>query len=366
MRKILFEFNSLKTSISDSARALFILILLCIMNWSSATGQGNTDWMIRGKYGIFMHYQYRILMGYSYKTNPIYPELSQMNAAEWNRYVDGFDVKRFADQMVEGGFGWVMFCIDDAFFAWSCAPNRKLNKYSGYAQGEKCSDRDLILDLSDALHAKGIKLICYFAGFNGYMKDPKVVAGFKDDPISRGELGEKIPPSTECRKRRIAVFKEYANRYKDKIDGWWFDVMRDNSYSDTPYDFWTINSIIRKACLEAVVAFSHGKNNYSHVRIGLDDYTGGDTWSKQDLINLTPKDLPPQDGILWHGKIYCGNIYHGQGDSNQFTDKELIDWIKTCNNLGGVCTLDWPFDPENGLIKDFAMKQIVAIKNALK
>ena len=99
---------------------------------------------------------------------------------------------------------------------------------------------------------------------------------------------------------------------------------------------------------------------------GIDDYTGGDTWTKQDLAKLIPANYPAKGNILWHGKIYCGNVYHGQGDSNQFTDKELVDWIKTCNTQGGVCTLDWPINPSNGLIKDFGFKQMLNIRKAVK
>jgi hypothetical protein len=40
---------------------------------------------------------------------------------------------------------------------------------------------------------------------------------------------------------------------------------------------------------------------------------------------------------LWHGKIYCGDVYHGQGDANQFSDQELIDWINTSlGRLGSI------------------------------
>jgi hypothetical protein len=73
-----------------------------------------------------------------------------------------------------------------------------------------------------------------------------------------------------------------------------------------------------------------------------------------------------QDGILWHGKIYCGNVYHGQGDANEFSDQELIDWINTCNHQGGVCTLDWPFDPKTGLLKDFAIAQLKRMARVVK
>jgi hypothetical protein len=64
--------------------------------------------------------------------------------------------------------------------------------------------------------------------------------------------------------------------------------------------------------------------------------------------------------------VYCGNVYHGQGDANQFSDQELIDWINTCNRQLGVCTLDWPFDPATGLIKPFGMVQMKRIARAVR
>lgn len=117
---------------------------------------------------------------------------------------------------------------------------------------------------------------------------------------------------------------------------------------------------------KAVIAFSYGGNEQACLCKGVDDYTGGDTWSKQDLTRLTPHHLPAQPNNLWHGKIYCGNIYHGQGDANQFTDEELIDWINVCNREGGVCTLDWPFDPKTGLLKEFGIAQLKRVGRAVK
>ena len=40
---------------------------------------------------------------------------------------------------------------------------------------------------------------------------------------------------------------------------------------------------------KAVIAFSYGRNEQACVCEGIDDYTGGDTWSKQDLTRLTPE-----------------------------------------------------------------------------
>jgi hypothetical protein len=340
------------------------LILFSLLTRGLA-GTGDTSWMTEGKYGLFMHYQYRILLNYSIRTDPIMPTASQMTSTQWNRFVDGFDVNGFADQMAEARIGWVLFCIDDHFFGWQCAPNKAFCEYTGYAPGKKCSRRDLIMDLADALKPKDVKLICYFAGLNGYNKEPRVSAGLCDD-TPRGFYNEKTPPSAESRKRRLAILKEYADRYKDKIAGWWFDGVQLNTYNDGPDDWWKINSIVRTANPKAVIAFSYGKNEFACVKPGIDDYTAGDSWTKQNLKRLTPNVLPPQNGILWHGKIYCGNVYHGQGDANQFTNQELSEWIKTCNRQGGVCTLDWPFDPKTGLIKKFGLKQMIEIRDAVK
>ena len=346
--------------------AVVTAIFLGLFGPGRGVAGGDTSWLLEGKYGIFLHYQYRILLGYSIATEPQFPQPSEMSAEQWNQFVDGFDVKGFAEQMAQAKVGWVIFCIDDHYFAWPCAPNKTFSDFTGYAPGEKCSRRDLVMDLADALNAKGVKLICYFAGLNGYMKEPQVSAGLMDNDADRGGMNDKKPPAAECRRRRLAVLREYANRYKDKIAGWWFDGVEPDTYRAQPDDWWTINTIVHAANPRAVIAFSYGGNEQACVCEGIDDFTGGDTWSKQDLTRLTPVHLPAPQGVLWHGKIYCGNVYHGQGDACQFSDQELIDWVTTCNRQGGVCTLDWPLDPRTGLLKGFGIAQLKRLAQGVK
>jgi len=346
-------------------RAAIIAALVLATHAGVLAGNGDTSWMPAVKYGVFVHYQHRILLGYSSGTeaagtNPRLPPLSEMTAEKWNRFVDGFDVKGFADQMAEGKAGWVLFCIDDHYFAWPCAPNKTFEEYTGYAPGERCSRRDLVAELADALAARGVKLICYYAGMNGYMLDPQSYKGLLDD----GK--DTTPPPAECRKRRIAVLKEYAERYREKAAGWWFDDVMPNTYREKPDDFWAIETVVHAANPKGVIAFSWGRDRQACLCEGVDDLTSGDSYKKQDLTKLTPKGMPAKGNIMWHGKIYCGNIYHGQGDANQFSDQELIDWINTCNQQGGICTLDWPFDPKTGLIKDFGFAQLKRIAQGVK
>src|SRR5258707_969947 len=79
----------------------------------AATSAANPDcaWMLHARYGIFMHYQYRILLGRSIRTKPQFPEVSEMTAEGWNALVDGFDVSGFAEQMADAKVGWVIFCL---------------------------------------------------------------------------------------------------------------------------------------------------------------------------------------------------------------------------------------------------------------
>ena len=86
-------------------------------------GAGDTSWMPKAKYGVFLHYQYRILLGHSIRPTPV-PDPSQMTAEGWNRFVDGFDVG-LRQQMAEAKVGWVIFCLDDHYFAWPCARTRR-------------------------------------------------------------------------------------------------------------------------------------------------------------------------------------------------------------------------------------------------
>ena len=237
-----------------------------VLAWST------DSWMTQAKYGLFLHYQHRILLGYCIRTKPQFPQPAEMTAAQWNQFVEGFEVRGFAAQMAEARVGWVIFCLDDHYFAWPCAPNQAFSKYTGYAPGEKCSRRDLIRDLADALNARGVKLICYYAGLNGYMKDRQTYEGLKDDGNA------KTAPSAESRKRRLEVLQEYCERYQDTIAGWWFDGMEFDSYSEKPNDWPALEAIVRRPNPSAVIALSAGDNEFARIRPGLDNFTGGDTW----------------------------------------------------------------------------------------
>jgi hypothetical protein len=59
----------------------------------------------------------------------------------------------------------------------------------------------------------------------------------------RGGLNELKAPSAECRKRRLALLREYADRFKDKIAGWWFDGVGRSTYCSAPHDWREIGAM---------------------------------------------------------------------------------------------------------------------------
>jgi hypothetical protein len=194
---------------------------------------------------------------------------------------------------------------------------------------------------------------------NGYIKNPQAMVGLGDDDTYQ------TPPSAASRKKHLEILEEYATRYGDKIAGWWFDMFK-TGYETPPHDVREIRSVVRAGNPDAVIAFASSGPPFKVKQAGIDDYTGGDHFFKIDFDRITPTRQPAPEGILWHAKIFCGDVYHGQGTKNRFTDDQLIDWIETCNRQGGVCTLDWPFDPKTGLLKDFGFQQLKRIARAVK
>lgn len=353
------------------------MMTLLALNFSFLSGQGDTDWMVEGKYGIFMHYQYRILLDYC---TPAMPDASEVSSGGFNEFVNGFEVENFAEQMEEAGAAWVMFCLDDTHFGYTCSPNRVLNKYTGYKPGELCSYRDLPMALAEALEPRGIKLILYWAGlastdttgkikYFGYVGYPDVMHSLKNHLFST---------SPEKREISLEILQEWVDRYGEKVAGWWFDGMgrhSGNGWTDsgTPPNMLDLEKVIRSGNPESVIAFNIGGTQNAFLRRSIiADYTAGDVYYEPGnpegggLTVFTPEKTPPDGIVLWNAKPFIGNIYYGLGDGLSYDDNTVVGWMKTITEQGGVATLDYPFHPETGLIKDFAMDQLIKIKEELK
>ncbi len=118
---------------------LLPLLLLSSLGQAESNNP-NTDWFKDAHYGVFMH----LLPGND-------RQLAQ---------VKDFDVEVLAQQLVEAGARYFVITLGQNS-GYLNSPNATYNRYTGYQPGERCSTRDLPLDLFHALHAKGIKLMLY-------------------------------------------------------------------------------------------------------------------------------------------------------------------------------------------------------------
>ena len=209
-----------------------------------------TQWFKDSRWGIFVHYLDTVQNGENVPNN------SRFEKTSWNECVNDFDVELFARQMEEIGAGYVFLtlCQGSRFL---CAPNAYFDRLTGYRPGEACSERDLPMELADALAKYRIPLMLYFTG-----DGPKL-----DETAGRafGTIDGVNPDVKEEFVRKWAeVMKEYAVRYGKKVRGWWIDGCFDYfGYRDEllkPY---------RDAALagneDAIIAFNDGvvKIDYS-------------------------------------------------------------------------------------------------------
>jgi len=154
--------------------------------------KSDTQWMIDGKYGLFIHW--------SLLTYPLYGDRMAHETFEWG--VNTFDVEAFADMVEETGASWVFFttCHGRQMFP---APIKTLeNLVPG-----STTERDLIGELADALNSRDIKLLLYYNFSLG------------NSPFGRA-VGIMDNDYDKWFKYLIDFTMEVSTRYGKKIAGW--------------------------------------------------------------------------------------------------------------------------------------------------
>ena len=295
----------------------------------------DTDWLRDARYGVFMHF----LPG----------------DAKGLALVDKFDAEALAEQLEAVGAKYFVFTLgqNSGYFN---SPNTAYDKFTGYAPGERCSARDLPLDLYDALKPKGIRLMLYLP-CQTPNRDARAQKAFglaqgpKDQPIDLGSA-----------RKWAKVIQEWSDRYGDKVAGWWFDG---------GYDHVRFNEAIARIYAaaakhghpHAIVTFNPGVRLVRHTQ--AEDYTAGELNDPFDTIPTSRWVW----GSQWHALTFLGASWSHR-DTRHPTD-HWVRWAKTVVAGEGVVTLDMGpnWDPAAGPIgalADAQVEQVKAIKAALR
>lgn len=315
--------------------------LICGGLWLALSGRclagapADTTWFKDARYGVFMHF----LPG----------------DARGLALVKEFDAESLARQLQSLGAGYFVITLgqNSGYFN---APNSVYDRVTGFAPGERCSTRDLPLDLSRALQPKGIRLMLYLP-----CQTPNADAraqrafglpvGVRDQPVD-----------LEFAKKWAAVIQEWADRYGDKVSGWWFD----GAYRHVKFNAEIASlyaAAVKHGHPQGLVTFNPGIELIHYH--DAEDYTAGE-------LN-EPFDVLPAGRLLqgsqWHALTYLGSSW-GQRNT-RYADERWIKWMRAVAAREGVVTLDmgpnWnPQAGPIGALSEAQLKQGLAIKASLQ
>ncbi len=327
-------------------KRLFLSMALVMMALVAGDASSRTEsltarekgrqWFSKAKFGVFVHY------------------LGQGD--EWNSRVDSFNVGRFVDQIAKTKAGYVVFTLGQNS-GYYCSPNATYEKYAGYKSGQRCSKRDLPMEIADALAKRGIRLMLYLPS-RSPQRDKQAMDGL-------GDVHERQPAPQEFTRKWSEIIREWSLSYGRKVSGWWFDGSYNTAGWDDlskPNNWNTWADACRAGNPESILAFNPGADiRHAFNRLtDQQDYTAGE----QNKFQSTPKSNPAPEGMQWHILSFLGTNW-ARKDGPTKSDQYMIDYVNTVNAQGGVVTIDVNVSYD-GTIYGPHLKQLIEIGRAIQ
>lgn len=314
-----------------------------------------TDWFKDAGWGVFCHY----LADTASNSEPI-----DMTVDEWNRRVDAFDVRGLGDQLesIQAPYLFLTIGQNSGFF---CSPNATYDEYVGI-RPSKLSKRDLVADLYDELHPRGIELLVYLPA-GAPAGDPVAIERLGWDwgyeggwPHGHQVLTHKR--LAEFQFRWEAIIREWSTRWGSKVRGWWIDgcYFADDMYNfPEPPNLASFAAALRAGNPDSLVAFNPGVL-YPIIRHSQDeDYTAGEIVD----VDRSPCTGRWVDGAQWQMLSYLGSSW-GVGPL-RYSDEQVTRWTRDIIANEGVATWDVRITPE-GLIPEDFLAQLGAISAGVR
>ena len=231
-------------------------------NQDATWQRADTTWFYSAGWGVFMHYL----------TSPA------TTAEAWSEQVDRFDVEALARQIASVEAGYCFLTIGQGSGHY-CAPNATYDRLTGICPS-KCSRRDLISDLADALACHKIPMMVYTVT-DGSDADPQACAALGQirhwsDGVKRSPGDYRLP---EFQRNWEDVNRDWSLRFGMKVRGWWVDgaYMKPERFPDNePPNFRTFAEALKAGNPDALVAFNPGIQIPVWSYSEYEDYTAGE------------------------------------------------------------------------------------------
>jgi len=295
-----------------------------------------SDWMSRANYGVFFHYL--------------------PSGPDYQKQIDSFDVEGFAEQMSKAGAGYVFMTLGQNS-GWYCSPNATYEKYIGCRPHEKCSRRDLPMEVGKALAKRHIRF-CLYLPSRSPQRDAHAMEALHD-------VNEGQPAPQEFTHLWSEVIREWSRRYGRLVSAWWFDGSYNTAGWDDltkPYSWKSWATATRAGNPNSLIAFNPGTDltKAFTALTSEQDYTAGE----QNNWDATPANYPCPASLQWQILTFLGSSW-AAADGPKQTDADLIDYIKRVNKLGGAVTMDVHVSMD-GKVYPPALAQLEAVRKAIR
>lgn len=308
------------------------------------SGPERAAWMRAGHWGVMSHFlaDWRARVDHE-----------PASVAHWNDLIDRFDVEALADQLKSVGAGWFLISIGQNS-GYYLAPNATYDRLTGIAPS-KCSRRDLVAALADALARRGIRLMVYLPS-GAPAEDRAAVAAL--------EYRRAAHPNRAFQLRWQSVIADWSRRWGTKVSGWWFDgcYWPSTMYrACVPPNFESFAAAARAGNPDAAVAFNPGVVYRTISLTPSEDFTAGE-------IDIPDRWKPMRDvggmidGDQVHVLTFLGQRW-GMG-APRFTAAQAVAFTLKVTGRGGAVTWDTPIRKDGTYAPEF-LAQLRAIGRAV-
>lgn len=308
----------------------------------------------KGNYGVFTHYL----------------TVAATTSEAWNARTAQYDAKGLAKQLHEAGAKWLFFTLGQASGHFA-APNSTYDRIAG-VHPSRCSKRDLVEALYEALAPYGIKLCLYMP--SEAPNCPHFGWRWGKNKETGEPTGDRL---ADFQLKWEAVIEEWSLRWGRKIAAWWVDscYFADQMYrfEDRP-NFHSFAAALRAGNPDALLAFNNGKLPPESMT-EEDDYTAGELITALPVaFDRFPLCVHTRDGAVPLAKLPSGLQYHllcslgrdwghlVKAREPRFPDALVRGYNEYITGMGGAMTWEVPVD-EYGLIPEAFVRQLRALRS---
>lgn len=298
--------------------------------------KANTQWMVDAKYGLMTHWTPRV-------------QPRRGSQKPYCEAVGDFDVEAYVTMVQETGAGYLVFTTGWGGF-WFPAPLRTVNQA---IPGRGC-DRDLVMELADALAKHNIKLVLYW-GWN---------IGGPDYRQAWGDELSQWPPKLS------AFLEEVGQRYQTKVSGFFFD----GGYESQVYPYSFPYEMVTKAAKTGNPNRAISYNNWIFPKItSFQDY-----WIGESAHDLLPPPGPAafekggfQEGMQAHLNTFLDDFdwCHTKPDTDMLppwhATEELVTYVYEAVSQKTVPSINIAIY-QDGTVQDATLQQMVAVRKAIR